>query len=144
MKLVIYFSFFLINASSLFSKSLSYNNLRGETINFKDEKVKENGLAILNSISQIQNVNQILIFALSSNDCFKCSVNFNAILRDESLKNIKKIILSDEYVSAKSLIEEIIPPPDFIIDPDILQKVAPTGRSALIVKNGKEIESFEI
>ena len=106
--------------------------------------VSDENRNIIDSICAAKQSSQVLILVVSSNDCFKCSFNFSTLLKEERLKGIRKVIISDEFVTARNLVEGLVSSPEFIINPLLLQKLSPTGSSLLIAKNGTNIQLYNM
>lgn len=88
----------------------------------------------LNLLPQVQSSENLLILVVSSKDCVKCNINFNSILTNEKLAAIPKLIIADDFISAKNLNEDLEHPVKFVIEPELIKRLAPSSRSFLAIK----------
>jgi hypothetical protein len=99
---------------------------------------------ILNSIEEIKNAKTLIIVVANSNDCFKCNLPLSKVLSDQRFDSIGKFIISDEYVTVKSLYVNLRLKPNYLVDPGMLDSLSDYPRSYLILKQNNTYSRFEL
>lgn len=103
-----------------------------------------NKFDLLNRIDEIRLADNTIIIVANSNDCFKCSLPINKVLNDQRVGGIDKFIISDEYVTVKSLSVNMKVPPKYLVDPDVVDSLSEDPRSYLILKKNNTYSRFDL